>query len=168
MSSNRLKRFGVRQLNLGGGGGSGNMEYVFAGALALVIIGSLVLTFMNLFGGPGTNVDVEPLRFKCLQCDHEFTVAPEDLPQPDDPEMASMMYGPMGMRIPCPKEECGGMAVQMQKCLKCGEWFVSDVARNPERWMNSPHPPQIVCPYCKTDQIRYQEQLLEERAREKE
>ncbi len=105
------------------------------------------------------------LHFHCTACGKQFSYGPEDMPMPDTPEEAAKMFGPFGFRLDCPRYECNGPAVQMQRCLKCGELFVSEPALHPERWMNSPEPPRFVCPHCGTDQMRYQEKLLEEQAR---
>ena len=122
-----------RQLNLGGAGGTGGKgtEYLLIGALAVVIIGSLVLTFYGTGNNKNRGRDHKPM-FKCsvAECGHEFefdfrTMSPEDM----DPEMGPM--GPMGMGVmhpDCPK--CGEKKSgdPMVRCPnpKCEKYYVSD------------------------------------------
>ena len=86
--------------------GEVKMEYVFGGALAVIIIGAMVLAIMFGFGQP-SRVRNGGWRYFCDACQKEFHV--DQLP-PKEPGQ----FGPP--RLDCP--ECGGVktAVQMVKC----------------------------------------------------
>jgi len=149
----RLRRSdtGTRRLDFGGGGGRGT-EYLLAGALAVIIVGSLAFTLWNAFSGGGKPAVETEWHLKCLnpECGYEFVAKPEDLKGKVNEEMLSQ--DPAHMRLPCPK--CGQVsAVRMEKCPNpdCGIYFVPELYKDPDGILESGKPIRFICPKCHTD-----------------
>ena len=126
--------------------GAVNMEYVFAGRLAAVILGALVLTvYFSFIRSPGTKVKpIEEVHLKCDQCGHEFVEKIEDI----DPSI--LRGAEFGIVLDCPS--CGEKetAFQMNKCPKCEKYYLAPAHRNPMAIANGA-PGANVCSHCGTD-----------------
>jgi len=127
-------------------------EILMAGALGLIIIVSLAVTFSGLFGGGGTSNGTSEIYFICEKCKHEFAVEPKDI-QPE--EMEEMGYMPF-ITLDCPN--CGGKktALQAIKCPnpECGKLYIGDSVRYAEEAMMGKEI-RDVCPYCGTDLLEW-------------
>jgi len=108
----------------GSRGGWTTREYAVVIGLAVVIVGTVVISVFALLDGDiPTGETTGRQRFHCLECEHEFFLgeAYPDL-------MSSEGFGPT-TRLDCPKCEAKGAAVLMLECPDCGTWFVSEQAR---------------------------------------
>ena len=135
------------KMKLGGQGGGKNMDYLFAAALILVIVVSLVLTIKFSSGGPNNVVDID-LRFQCQQCGHEFFITPDEVwAQKSGSGGGPGMPGAMGpgvvRAIDCP--ECGtkDSCIQMVQCPNpdCKKYFLAESSD--------------VCPHCGVDRMQW-------------
>jgi len=150
-------RGGAQRLNLGRGGGKGfNMEYLFAGALAVIILGSLILTiYFTLGGGEPSPGDLE-VTFKCAKCGYEFSKKPEEV-RPMGPDMMPMPMGAPGMApiaLDCPKCGAKKSAFQAVKCPNCGAFYISQITTHPVA-PGEGRQLRDVCPKCGTDRIQW-------------
>ena len=157
MSDNGLLNGKAKRLNLGGGGGGGGkgMEYLLAGTLAVIIVGSLGFTIWKFFGGKtGSNTPTE-MHFQCLKCKAEFELKPEEIPQPSE----QAMYGPESMFIDCPKCGAKQSCLPMVQCPNpdCKKWYLPEATKFYA--MNPAAAPteelKDVCPFCNTDRIQW-------------
>jgi DNA-directed RNA polymerase subunit RPC12/RpoP len=117
--------------------GSDKMETFFAVALAVVIVGSLVLTiYFTFFRSAKGSRGSRAIRWQCSKCSNEFTV------DKATEQKLSDMGKPMA---DCPKCGAKKSAYPMHKCYNpaCGKYFVGESAKNPDK-------PTMddVCPYC--------------------
>lgn len=122
--------------------GEVKMEYVFSGALAVIIAVSLSLAvYFGFFGGGANRQDISEIEllYKCDKCQAEFSqpleqLAPEEMMQKGAPRP-----------VDCP--ECGATASawRMTECPSCGKSFVSPKTRNPFTQERE------ICPHCNTD-----------------
>lgn len=139
------------------GGGRG-VEYLLAGALAVVIIGAVALSVVSFLGGDEDEVPIgDPVaHFQCQVCKKEWTSRFDELPEG--------AVGPGGIEraLDCPLCGAKNSSLHMTKCVNpdCGKYFVPAVGE-------SPMDPRVrpVCPYCKTDQLEWRRQ---ERKKKKE
>jgi len=160
---------GAKRLNLGRGGGKGfNMEYLFAGALAAIIVGSLALTIYFTFGGHRGARGPREIHFKCIKCGYEFTKKPEELRamSPGEPSMDMMFVpGMEPMALDCPKCGAKKSAFMAVKCPNpdCGAYYISPYMLNPEA-MTEGKELRDVCPKCGTDRVQW---YLEHRKKRK-
>jgi len=159
MPIGRRPTSGGRFLDLGGGalrGGGRGMEFLLAGALGLIIIGSLGLTLYSLFGEPGAagGTGRELPRFQCQKCGHEFAMPSEKVYEMV-PETELSRYGIA--RLDCPKCGARKSALEMTKCPKCGKYYLSEgmKARGDAFTQREPKAGEQahreVCPHCGTD-----------------
>jgi len=151
----------VKNLALGGGGGL-KTEYLFAGALGLIIVGALILSVY--FGFAGSRGE-EPVlvHYKCTACEEEFTINPAEQPM-DTTGMAGEgdKIALAQLPIDCPKCGAKESAYRMRKCLnpECEKYFLPDSYRP-----GAPAAGRIICPYCGSDQGKLlQKQRIERRA----
>jgi len=137
------------------------MEYLFGGALAAIILVSLVLTIYSFTTEDIPPQPVQQLRFQCQDCAHEFEVASNEFRLTEGPLAGSVSM--VGARIgDCP--ECGGAAFEMTKCVKCGHYWIPDRVRNWRAYLgNRNAAPPDICPKCKTNQTQYKLKMLRER-----
>ena len=133
--------------------GAVNMEYVFAGALAAIILGSLALTIH--FGLSKDDVgDLPEQHWQCEKCGEVFV---GDLMTPE--EMARKM-GPGGLLpIDCPKCGAKDSVYQTIQCPQCGEWYIPATAKFPEAQITG-QDIRNICPKCGTD---YRQWFIEHR-----
>ena len=146
----------VRRLNLGKGGSGGKMEYVFGAALAIIIIGAVVLAFTS--GGEEQIEQIAGDRemYWCQQCQKEFEFDSSTLP----PEQQGMYGKATGIVPPCPT--CGGQntVIEMVRCPECGEYYVSKLKQFERYQMygqvqpGTPTP-QDICPSCGTNRVQW-------------
>jgi len=136
--------------------GEVKMEYVFGAALAVIIVGAMVLALVFGFGRPEQTV-VEGARYECQSCGEQFTV--EDQP-PKTPDQ----IGPG--RVDCPK--CGAVqsGILMVKCPGCGEYFVPETYKRPEDVLKG-IPIKNICPHCGLDLGEWRKQERERIRRER-
>ncbi|MCK4602803.1 MAG: hypothetical protein KAU28_10080 [Phycisphaerae bacterium] len=153
MSGTFWPKAGSKRLDFSGAGGGRKIEFLLGGALAVIIIGSLLLIIWPMVtGGPWPSKD-RTYRFECQKCLHQFEMSMEDLDRREaEPSMA-----PMGVyMLDCPK--CGGKnsALVMSKCPNCQKWYV--LSRDKSPMQERPEDIGNVCPHCKTDvdEWRYQ------------
>ena len=155
----RIARSSLTRLDLSGGGGGRTMEYILAGSLALIIVGSItVAVWTSLGGGSRGNAAAGQMMYKCDKCGEEYALDPAELGDPEQMEM----YGDMGM-LPrdCPKCGAEKSAYLMVKCPECGKYYVPDSHRHMAEAMmnpNAPPPPEHtrdICPHCNTDRIQW-------------
>jgi len=150
---------GSGSLDLGGGSEPGRMkEYLLIAALAVIIIGSLVVTILyGLMGdAPKTRAD-QSIMFKCLECGAEFEYDPAKQPKfkPEDvPPMHSA-------RVACQVCKKPFAALPMTKCPACGKYYLAAATlyeyemellelQGKDSSILGECPP-TVCPHCKTD-----------------
>lgn len=151
MLRDTLSRHTVRRLAIGGGEGL-NMEYLFAGALGLIIISSLGLTlYFGVLSGPEKQVVDRLTHYKCDQCGEEFTIDPADQPQ-DPMGITRDKMAELYKRVDCPKCGATESSIRMAKCLneECGKYYVPDSYRDPTAWQEGRMTSDI-CPHCGTD-----------------
>jgi predicted RNA-binding Zn-ribbon protein involved in translation (DUF1610 family) len=116
-------------------------DYLFGGALGVIIVIAMVLAVMYSFGG---RTDTKmTFRYKCDKCGAEYDGSVVPMLDKSNP----MVVAPP----PITCEKCGAenSAYLMTKCPKCGTYYVRPSYRNPPGV-----PAQIgqdVCPSCGTD-----------------
>ncbi len=113
-------------------GGAINTEYLFAGALALVILGALALTIYFSFFRKSTGLKTElptVYQFRCVECGHEFTIDVEDLPS-----KAWRARGAVPMHMDCPKCGVEDAAAELYECPKCKKYYLPPAHLDPESW----------------------------------
>jgi len=160
-SSNMLRKaMGDRPLlnkpDSKGRAGEIKTEYLFGAALAVIIIGSMVLALTFGLGGKKQE-KFEGLRYKCMSCGEEFIVK-------ELPPKAPNQIGPP--RVDCPK--CGAVkaGVQMVECPKCGTYFVPESYKRPEAILQG-EPIKDVCPKCGLDLAEWRKKERERIRRER-
>ena len=125
------------------------MEYALIIGLAVVIVGTVVLSVIAFLGDDTpTGETTGKQRFHCLKCEHEFD-ALEAYPN----LMSEGGFGPM-TQLDCPKCKAVGTCVRMLECPECGTFFVSEQARLRILPGSGQEVPEI-CPKCKTDYHRW-------------
>ena len=173
MSPNVWRSRDCKRFEFGRMGGN-KVEYILAGALALIIILSLFVTLTGVIWGRGGSRKDVIHHLICEKCGHEFKKTPQELAELSE-ELGQMYGGPdammlMQMRGPildCPK--CGAekscwLAV---RCPNCEKWVLSQVQRvlyEAHRTRRQP-PPDLrdICPHCRTDTMEWHK----ERSRKK-
>jgi len=138
----------MKRLAVAGGEGF-KTEYLFGGALAVIILGALALAiYFGFAGGPSASKgEVGGPWYKCEKCGEEF-------------QLQQTGGGTMEKALPvdCPK--CGGKACayRMSVCPKCGKRYVSDTTRYYLEMMQG-RAVKDICPHCGTDigQLRREE-----------
>ena len=144
-------RHTVKRLAIGGGGGL-NMEYLFAGALGVIIMSSLGLTlYFGVLSGPEKRVTDTMSHYKCDQCGEESTIDPADEPQ-DTMGITRDKMTELYKRIDCPKCGATESSIRMAKCQneECGKYYVPDSYRDPTAWQEGRIASDI-CSHCGTD-----------------
>ena len=121
-------------------------EKVVRVGLATVAIVAVALAVYGVLAGRGDPLD-KPLevRFRCLDCGHEWAPSPEEVEA--HPGML------LGSHIKCP--ECGkARGARMTKCPSCGRWYVQERMKYPKR----DYSPDMknICPHCHTDVNQWQ------------
>jgi len=133
------------------------MEYVFAGALALIIISSLVLTIYHV-GGDKTGSGGRIIRLECQSCGHQFELTPKEMMEKNSAGPGGMpapgMVPGMAMSLDCPSCKIESSAIPMTRCPACEKYYVSEASKYPEAYMSGQMPPDI-CPHCNTDRIQW-------------
>lgn len=123
---------------------SGKMEYVFAGALGVIILGALALTLYFAFFGNEQNRTLGDglAHLECLNpaCKNQFTMPQQDVAPLEMP----------GQRILCPKCQKKS-AVSQSMCPSCKKWYLDPRAVYDMSPSGPPEGLKAVCPYCKTD-----------------
>ncbi len=143
-----------------GGRKMGNMEYLFAGALILVIALALVLAIYSLFRTDDPRAD-DQTRYSCIAktadgkvCGNEFTIDPNADPAKGAPPPMPTIGIPMQE---CPKcHKLGG--VQMIHCPnpKCKAYYMPPAGYYSMGAPGMPAArPKAVCPKCNTDRDEY-------------
>lgn len=155
------------QLNLGGGGPGGRgTEYLLIAALAVVIIGSLVLTFYYSGSGPRGSKDRPDMMFQCAECDEVFKVDPKDMPRMDREAMMEMS----AFHPDCPKCNAEEAGLPMVRCPNedCKKYYVSPRLEWDEMSVRGGRPPAgegplDICPHCDTDRLKWYRKNMKKR-----
>ena len=145
----------VQRLEFAGG----RTEYLFAGALVLIVVAALGLSIYFAFGGRGNDFErPDPnVPYECEACGHHWTVNMEDI----DPDRAMASEGPI--IEPCPSCGAPDTGYPMTKCPKCGKYFLSEYHRD---WQLMGEEGQDeLCPHCGLNINEYYRQELEKRKR---
>jgi len=128
---------------------------IAAGAVLLVSLGTLG---WSLFGNDLSQPKpVENMPYKCLQCQHEFTVTKDyfrRLAQSGDSEENPAL----SQYIDCPACKARHSAGMMIRCPACGKFYVPwTVSAAFDAQMGRPPRTDTkdVCPYCKTDRNQW-------------
>ena len=160
-------------LNLGTGESGRPKEFVLIAVLAVVIIGSLVVTIMyNRSSDEDEDRSAINVMAKCLdpQCAAEFeipTTMKEEDPQDD-------RYASRIPRFTCPACKKKHSALIMTRCPNpdCRKFYLSqqaiqdhenDLELQAGREPRVTDMPPIVCPYCKTDYAKYMQEQRKKR-----
>ncbi len=138
--------------------GAINMEYVFAGALILLIVAALALAVWHTFiRNPSEVAEIDPqIHFRCLKCGHEYA---KDRDQLTKSQMFSEAEGPI--RDDCPKCGVQRAGIQLSKCPECEKYYLPEFFTNPRIWGQ---PKSNICEHCKID---VDEWYIEENAKKK-
>lgn len=146
-----------------GNAGAINMEYVFAGGLALIIVAALGLTIYHFMGGPGgaSGEIPEEAWFRCMECKHEFAIKTETLTKT---QMMSQGMGPMLANCPKCGEEEG--AVEMSLCPKCEKYYVPEGFLDPRLFIEGDKKANV-CEHCGLDVQEYRRKEMKEMQKKK-
>ena len=135
-------------------GGGGNMQYILAGTLVLIIVISLVSLFTTWTDGKTTQTGDHELYFWDIEKQQEFTKQANEM----DFEMMMMIDGPEAQLVKSPLtgEKTG---IMMIKCPNCKKHFI------PEDWKQGDITLDVKkqCPHCGTDRDEYYRKKMEER-----
>jgi len=112
------------------------MEYLFAAALAIIVLGALALTVRTVLIPPKRSMG--NVWVKCEKCGYEFEVDADKHPEVMNAET------PAGKKQDCPKCGAKKSAWVMSQCPACGKRYVrpSTMGRR-----GAPD----TCPFCKAD-----------------
>jgi len=123
-SSSRLRRLDFGRL------GGAKMEWIFAGALGLIIILSLVITLWPSDSTVGIG-DAPKQHYVCVKCQHEFE---KDIMSFSKEELGGGMRMPEAqgpaILVDCPSCKATQSCWPAIQCPECKKWFISqqDVA----------------------------------------
>jgi hypothetical protein len=125
-------------------------EYLIAGVLGVVILGSAYL-MIRQFRGPGGTSGPSAFHYKCEKCGNEFTIDVDKLPV-----VHNMGDERSVMKQDCPKCKAQKSCWREMECPNCHKYFVGEsekahydsLARG--RGGDMGHAKDI-CPFCKTD-----------------
>ncbi|MCD4824427.1 MAG: zinc-ribbon domain-containing protein [Phycisphaerae bacterium] len=135
-------------------GGGGNMQYILAGTLVLIIIISLVSLISTLTDSDTPKTGDSELHFWDIEKQQEFTKQANEM----DFEMMMMVDGPEAQLVQSPLtgKKTG---IMMIKCPNCKRYFI------PEDWKQGKiaHDAQKKCTHCGTDYDEYYRKKAEER-----
>ncbi len=129
---------------VGGRGGPTQGEYLFTGALILIIIAVLVFIFW-----PRVTIGcrlplVTQVHFRCLKCGHEYA---KDRDQLTKAQM--FMEGePYGILDDCPKCGAKDESRQKVKCPECEKYYLPKVFTYPK---GCPDVSSNICEHCGID-----------------
>jgi len=152
-----LQRYYHGKTHVGGHrGGEVKMEYILGAALAVIIVGSLVLMIAPFFrGSKSQGSSTQKWHYQCQACQGEWDASPADIM--DEMKLDQQNSGipgggdPQLYRPDCPLCGAKKSSIRMIKCPKCGRWFVTDEMKQPRHPMAPPSVAPQVCPYCGTD-----------------
>lgn len=148
--------------------GAVNMEYVFGGALALLIVAALALSIHgSLFSKKGSGlVDKIPddVYFHCDKCQNEFPILRKDLTQQQRAQQNRGL-----MNADCPKCNEKGSSLEMARCPvpKCKKYYVPESYRDIDALM-SMRPGSDICSHCGTDILEWRAEDSAKRRRERQ
>jgi len=153
---------GTKQLNFGGGGGggqAGRMEWVFGGALVVIIVGVIALLIYSQMGGSGPPVNTNPeIHLQCVnpQCGEVLVKMYKEFSEEDRQRLYAPTYPmPPGMegppRLKC--EKCGAVMGRQVQCPyeDCKQWYLDPTELNYAAM-------DRVCPHCNRDSNAYWQQ----------
>ena len=165
MSDNSLwSGSGARRLGLSGGGGGGgfggrSVEFLLGGALALIIVGSLVMTIMYGWndGGSGSRTPVKRL-YRCESCTKEFELDRRDGPA----GLVGMPIRDPGMapfKPNCPHCQTENAGISLTRCPNCEKYYLSPMTEYSHGVMLEQVPPGEapldICKHCGTDRRQW-------------
>ena len=159
---------GTKHLDFGRGGSGDKMEYVFGGALVLIIIAAVAFA-IHSFGGGGKAAPV-PSEFHmfCMSCKKQFTISREDLakmqtqapqvqPGPGNGPSAGMPPGIGPMRAQCP--DCKKFSLIPERmCPNCKKYYHTNTditGMNMMIGMPITNSAPVICPWCKVNITDY-------------
>ncbi len=138
MSSYSFWRKGeVKRFELFRGGGD-KTEYLFAAALALIVVGALYLTLKTVIWPAPQSYGMKWAQ--CEKCKAEFQVDADKHPEIINGET------PASKKQDCPKCGAKRSAWIMNACPKCGKNFVRPSVLHPGA--------KDVCPFCGADYLK--------------
>ncbi len=149
-------------LDMGTGDSGRQKEFLLIGALAVIIVGALVLTIMYNWSSDEDNSPSDTkIMGKCLdpQCAAEFEITLDAMTEDERP-MSRVL------RFTCPTCGTKRSALIMTRCPvpECRKFFLSDqtiqdhkndLDMQAGREPAVTHMPPIICPYCETDHDQY-------------
>jgi len=140
-----------------GGLGRISPEVLFAGALGVVIVASLILTVYAAFSG-GSGAVGEPLdftdstfTFQCLECPHQFEASTDQVLTHTSP----LLLREHASILDCP--ECGtkNSCLMTQPCPKCGHEYIwpqtLSFYSSLQQGGGQALPTENICPGCGVD-----------------
>ena len=145
-----LKPMGFRGLTHRGFDlGGKTMEYALIAALVGIIVLALVLAVTQTCDRRGGMKLIGDLRAKCLQCDHEWDIEPDQIQEFGE----GMMDDMRGMD--CPKCGAKSSAFLMVRCPEpeCGKFYMSKRFTDPEA--AGGFMVRDVCPHCGTNLVEW-------------
>jgi DNA-directed RNA polymerase subunit RPC12/RpoP len=138
MSGTIWKTGGTKKFEFGSGDKG---EYLFGGALAIIIIGALSLTVYYTFLGGGEGGTKVFMQYQCEKCKAEFPVDPTKYPRLMDAET------PGDQVLDCPKCGVKKSAWPMTKCPACDKYYV-----RPSFKAKTGKPD--ICPFCNAEYLK--------------
>lgn len=135
MSQMTWPRKGTKTFEFGRGGDK--MEYLFAAALAIVIVGALVLTvYFAFMKRPSSAADTTGYRWQCQKCSTEISV---------DQATQRRLEEMDRTKVDCPKCGSSQPALPMVRCFNasCGKYFVRESLKNARKSVSDD-----TCPFC--------------------
>jgi len=164
MRNSQWSDAGVKRLDFGGSGQAGRMEWVFGGALIVIIIGVCIMLYISM-SGPSTKVDPNPMvHLQCVnpQCGERLSKKYLDFSEEDRLKIHATSLPPMPgaggpPRIRC--EKCQAVMGRMDKCPQCEQYYLDPMEINRASM-------QRICPNpeCGIDINKYwQQKALEQK-----
>ena len=161
---------GVKRLDFGGGGQAGRMEWVFGGALVVIIIGVIALLIYSQTG-PGVKINTNPeIHLQCLnpECRNELVKFYKEF---TEDEQRKISYSSMPMMPPMPGVELP----PRMRCEKCDAIMGKQIQcpwEDCKKWYLDPTEVRFAvmdrtCPHCERDINQYWAQKSQEDEKKK-
>jgi len=141
----------MKNLNFGRSGGTDKMEYIFGGALALIILAAIVLMTMHFIGGGSQGGVTIPDEFHmyCAECKKEYVI-----PKAKMMELAKQAT-PGPFRPKCPTCQKNAL-VREAVCPACGAYYITEaMITGQDSMMPVPTAGEQKCPKCGVDIRQY-------------
>ncbi|MFP4053754.1 MAG: hypothetical protein ACLFV7_07820 [Phycisphaerae bacterium] len=138
-------------------------DYIFAGALALLIVVALGYSIYRTFGSEPT-VDIPrgdgKTHFICIECDHEVAYEPEEMRK-----IRRRRGEEDFLVLDC--SACNGKQTMVQAtfCPSCGAYYISERQKILSRLKPGEEPPERLpkekCPECGTVRVEWIKENME-------